>query len=237
LTVLIQSLIPKSSTAGEVLSCPSENTSTASDSIAPTIPVELKPFFEPCVLLPGENRQEFEIVQNMMIEEVRPETNIEWLWTIDLIELSWEILRYRCLKQRILLEHRHLAIKAILMRLDGAGIPARDLQNLELQVSRSAMEWRDDPQAASEIEARLRRNDFEDSAVNAELFCQTRGTFAMFDDLMHAAQNRRMVLLREITSRRELSKRPVKLQSRPGASRTEISSQQPEPATSWLRRR
>lgn len=195
---------------------------------APAIPVEpqLKPFSEPCFLLPGENRQEFEIVQKMMIEEVRPETNIEWLWTLDLIELSWEILRYRCLKQRILLEHRHLAIQAILMRLDGAGIPARDLQNLELQVRRSAAEWRDDPQAASEIEARLRRNDFEDSAVNAELYCQARGMFAMFDDLMRAAQNRRMVVLREITSRRELSKRLGKLQNRPGASRPEISNQQ-----------
>lgn len=193
---------------------------------SPTIPAELKPFSEPCFLLPGENRQEFEIVQKMMIEEVRPETNIEWLWTLDLIELSWEILRYRCLKQRILFEHRHLAIKAILMRLDGAGIPARDLQNLELQASRSAAEWRDNPQAASEIEARLRRNDFEDGAVNAELFCQARGTFAMFDDLLHAAQNRRMVLLREINSRRELSKRLGKLQSHPVTSRTDISKQQ-----------
>ena len=193
---------------------------------SPAIPAELKPFSEPCFLLPGENRQEFEIIQKMMIEEVRPETNIEWLWTLDLIELSWEILRYRCLKQRVLFEHRHLAIKAILMRLDGAGIPARDLQNLELQVRRSAAEWRDNPQAASEIEARLRRNDFEDSAVNAELFCQGRGTFAIFDDLLHAAQNRRMVLLREINSRRELSKRLGKLQSHPVTSPAEISKQQ-----------
>ena len=192
---------------------------------APAIPVELRALSEPSFLLPGENRQQFETIQKMMIEEVRPESNIEWLWTLDLIELSWEILRYRRLKQRVLNQYRHAAIKAILLRLDGAGIPVGDLQYLELQVGRSAAEWRDNPQAADEIDARLRRHGFDDSAVNAEIFCQARAVFGMFDDLMHAAQNRRMVLLREITSRRELSKRVAKFQSRSDAGRTQILNQ------------
>ena len=192
---------------------------------APTIPVELRALSEPSFLLPGEKRQEFEMIQKMIIEEVRPESNVEWLWTLDLIELSWEILRYRRLKQRVLNEYRHAAIKAILLRLDGAGIPVEDLQYLELQVGRSAAEWRDNPQAADEIDARLRRHGFDDRAVNAELFCQARAGFGMFDDLMHAAQHRRRVLLREITSRRELSKRIAKFQSRPDAGRTQILNQ------------
>src|SRR5207253_8617638 len=103
--------------------------------------------------------------------------------------------------------------------------PVEDLQYLELQVGRSAAEWRDNPQAADEIDARLRRHGFDDSAVNAELFCQARGVFGMFDDLMHAAQNRRMVLLREINSRRELSKRVAEFRSRPEAGRTQILNQ------------
>jgi hypothetical protein len=93
-----------------------------------SIPVELRAFCEQSFLLPGENRQDFEMIQRMMIEEVRPETNIEWLWTLDLVELSWEILRYRGLKQRVLQEYRHSAIKAILLRLEGAGIPTENLQ-------------------------------------------------------------------------------------------------------------
>jgi hypothetical protein len=90
------------------------------------------------------------MIRNMIIQEVRPETNIEWLWTLDLVERSWEILRYQRLKQRILEGYRHAAIKAILPRLEGAGIPAGDLQYLELQVGRSAAEWRDNPQAVDE---------------------------------------------------------------------------------------
>ncbi len=38
----------------------------------------------------------------MMIDDIQPQTNIEQRWTLDLVELSWEILRYRRLKKRIL---------------------------------------------------------------------------------------------------------------------------------------
>jgi hypothetical protein len=54
------------------------------------IPAELKSFSEPSFLLPGEDPGDFEIVRQMMIEDIQPETNIEWLWTLDLVELSWE---------------------------------------------------------------------------------------------------------------------------------------------------
>jgi hypothetical protein len=175
-------------------------------SKALSIPLELNAFSEPSFLLPGENQQEFDIIRNMMIDEVQPQTNIEWLWTLDLVELSWEILRYRVLKQRALQEYRHAAIKAILLRLDGAGIPAADFATLTAQSARSAADWREDPDAAAEIEGRLRRHGFNEASVNAEVFCQARIVFATFDKLLHAAQNRRIGLLRVINSRRAISK-------------------------------
>jgi hypothetical protein len=181
----------------------------ASDN-ALTIPIELSAFSEPSFLLPGENRLEFEVIRDMLIDEVRPETHIEWLWTLDLVDLSWEILRYRGLKQQILHEHRQAAIKAMLQRLDGAGIPAADFATLATQSGRSAEQWRDDPEAAAEIEARLRRHGFNETSVNAELFCQVRSVFATFDALIHAAQNRRIALLRAIHARRAFSKRLAK---------------------------
>jgi hypothetical protein len=42
-------------------------------------------------LLPGESLHEFEAIRQMIVDDVQPETNIEWLWTPDLVELSWEI--------------------------------------------------------------------------------------------------------------------------------------------------
>ena len=125
-------------------------------------------------MLPGESRSDFEAIRQMMIDDIQPETNMEWLWTLDLIELSWEILRYRSLKQRVLAEYRHSAIRAILLRLDGEGMPVERFQHLEFQVERIVAEWRTDANAAVEIEARLRRHGFDATAVNSEVLFQAR---------------------------------------------------------------
>jgi hypothetical protein len=78
-----------------------------SDLHHPSMLAEFKEFRHPC-LLPGESRREFETIRRMIIDDIRPGTNIEWLWTLDLVDLSWEILR-RCLKQKTTLEAFRLA--------------------------------------------------------------------------------------------------------------------------------
>ena len=110
-------------------------------------------------MLPGESFHDFEAIRQMMVDDIQPETNIEWLWTLDLVELSWEILRYRHLKKRILDVHRVAAIEAILQRLDGEGMPAEAMPLVRKQARRAATEWRDDSEAALEIEARLSDRD------------------------------------------------------------------------------
>jgi hypothetical protein len=159
---------------------------------------------QPC-LLPGEDRREYEILRQMMIDDIQPRTNIEWLWTVDLVELSWEILRYRRLKNRILEAYRVAAIEAFLRRLDGEEMPAEAMPMVQMQTRRTANEWRDDREAAIEIEARLHRSGFDDIDINAEMFAQAREPFAMFDQLMQSAQSRRIGLLREISIRREFA--------------------------------
>jgi hypothetical protein len=169
----------------------------------PSVPIELMFLMEPD-LLPGEDRRNFEALRQMMIEEIRPETRIEWLWLLDLVERSWEILRYRALKQRILDNFRQATIACLLHRINSAGMPPETSEQVRLHSLRGAIEWKENALAKVEIEAHLARNGFDAIAVNAEVFLQAGREFAMFDSLMHAAQHRRTVLLREITVRREL---------------------------------
>ena len=143
----------------------------------------------------------------MIVEDIQPQTNIEWLWTLDLVELSWEILRYQRLKKSILDAHRTTAIEAILRRLDGEGMPAEVMTMVDLHAKRTAAEWRDDRDAARETEARLRRSKFGNIDINAEAFVQARASFEMFDRLTQSAQIRRIGLLREISLRREFARR------------------------------
>ena len=170
-------------------------------------PAELRQFAEPSFLLPGENAGDFEVIRQMMVDDIRPQTNIEWLWTLDIVELSWEILRYRRLKDRVLNAHRAAAIEAILQRLDGEGMPAEAMPMVQIQARRTATEWRNDREAAGEIEARLRRSGIDNIDINAEVFVQARGLFELFDQLMQLAQSRRIGLLREISIRREFASR------------------------------
>jgi hypothetical protein len=172
-----------------------------------SLPAELKSFEEPSCLLPGENQRHFELIRQMIIEDIGPRTNIEWLWTLDLIELSWEILRYRRLKDKALRLYRGHAIASLLQRLDGAGMPPQTRGLVRAHCERVASEWSEDRDAAAEIEERLARNGFDHTAINAEVFVQAQDRFGLFDQLMQSAQHRRIVLLRELASRRKSNAR------------------------------
>jgi hypothetical protein len=176
-----------------------------------SVPAELKTFEEPSCLLPGENRREFELIRQMILEDISPRTNIEWLWILDLMELSWEILRYRRLKEKTLQVYRSNAIASLLQRMDGAGMPAQSRPMVQVRCGRAATEWCEDRDAACEIEARLERNGFDSAAINAEVFAQAQQAFGLFDQLMQSAQHRRITLLREIATRRGFEKRAPKI--------------------------
>jgi hypothetical protein len=172
-----------------------------------SVPEDLKIFEESTSLLPGENRQKFEVIKKMIINDIRPKTNLEWLWVLDLVELSWEILRYRRMKEKILEIQRVDAIASILQRLDGVGMPSQRQTFVQSCSRRSSVEWREDSAAASEIEARLTACGFDAAAINAEVFLLAQIPFGFFDGLMQSAQSRRINLLREITVHRLLESR------------------------------
>jgi hypothetical protein len=172
-----------------------------------SIPVELKSFTEEACLLAGESRHQFETIRQMIIDDIRPRTNIEWLWILDLAELSWEILRYRCLKQKTLESFRQVAIEAILRRLDGSRIPDYAARTMLAHTRQNAQQWREDPIAAAEIEGRLEQHGFDAVAINAEVYFQAERQLEMFENLVQRAQQRRITLLREISVRREFAKR------------------------------
>jgi hypothetical protein len=140
--------------------------------LAFSVPAELKTLEEPSCILPGESLHEFEAIRQMIIEDIRPTTNLEWLWTLDLTELSWEILRYRRLREKILDAYRAKAIAAILQKLDGPGIPQQPKSMVQIYCERAADDWRRDPETASEINARLQRHGLTWLLLTQRSFCR-----------------------------------------------------------------
>jgi hypothetical protein len=166
------------------------------------VPAIFDRVLQPAFLMPGESLSDYEAIRDMIIQEIAPQSGIEWLWAADLIELSWDIVRYRALRQRMLKVRRQDAIDAMLQRLDLPGIPYPLRQSARDQTRLNAEQWRADPIANAEIENRLTTQGIDEGSINAEVLIQSRELFIMFDGLMQSAQTRRILLLREISRRR-----------------------------------
>jgi len=80
------------------------------------------------------------------------------------------------------------------------------------------------PRRAVEIESRLKRFGFDSIALNAEVYVQARDQLEIFDNLQRA-QQRRMVLLREISIRREFAKRMKRVSDRVIEGRVSLARQ------------
>jgi hypothetical protein len=99
-----------------------------------------------------------------------PRSAIEWLLAIDVVELSWEIQRYRLLRQKVLESYRQRAVKRALRQIDLAEIPPE----LDGVGSHDSVET--------------------PKALNTEVYSQANDIFLMFEARLSAAQNRRMSL-------------------------------------------
>ena len=154
-----------------------------------TIPERLRPFAEPA-LIAGESREDYELLRQLLIEDIQPQSNLEWLWVFDLAELSWEILRYRKSKVCAIAMHRAKAIEVILMRIDGAGLPENSFV-LRQQTRMNVAEWRNASLGAIEIEERLARGGFDIAAINTEAVVQSHGPLVMLSDPRGTRSSRR----------------------------------------------
>jgi hypothetical protein len=90
----------------------------------------------------------------------------------------------------------------MLRRIDLPGIPQAFLPFARDRTKENAEQWRSDPIADDEIDARLTNQGIDDGSLNAELLIQTREPFILFDNLIQSAQTRRVLLLWEINRRR-----------------------------------
>lgn len=154
------------------------------------------------LLLPGEIMRDYQTLRHAILAEITPRSTIEWLLAIDVVELSWEIQRYRNLRHKLLEKSRQRAVANALREIDLIGIATNHQHEGEHQTALNAFTWRTDIDAAIEIEQRLTSNGIDDIALNADVHIQAREFYLMFEGLIISAQHRRALLLRELDHRR-----------------------------------
>lgn len=156
----------------------------------------------PPTILPGESVERYYVMREAILSDIAPASALEWLVAMDVVELSWEIERYRILRHKLLERYRERAIERCLSRIDLPEISSEFGEAASREIRRNALDWQTDPQAAIEIEARLAAYGIDQQAINAETLVQAREFFLLFQALIDAAQMRRACLLRDLSFQR-----------------------------------
>jgi hypothetical protein len=81
------------------------------DILTPALEQDLTALAPAPTLLPGESIERYQLMRQAILSDIAPKSAIEWLLAVDVIELSWEIERYRILRHKSLMQYREQAIE------------------------------------------------------------------------------------------------------------------------------
>jgi hypothetical protein len=65
---------------------------------SPDVPAHVVELLGPASLIKGENPNQYGALLSEVARTVKPADIMEWLWVKDIVDLTWDILRYRRLK-------------------------------------------------------------------------------------------------------------------------------------------
>ena len=172
------------------------------------VPNEIVSFVRDSVLvLPGETEEEFLEMMSMMVIDIDPEKNIEWLCVIDLASLWWEIQRYRDWKIAIIYANRAAALADALYKSDSNYLLLGPQPAIQAQAKADAEKWHSDPGRRYELNVRLKEHGYNAQGINAHAFIEGLLPLATIERFLASARSQVNVLLREINVRREFARR------------------------------
>lgn len=169
---------------------------------------EIRSFVRESVLvLPGETEFEYLEMFSMMVIDISPQDNIEWLCAIDLASLWWEIQRYRSWRVAIIKANRAAALTDALYRSDPNYRLLGPQSAIQAQAKADAEKWHNDPGQRDKLNVQLKEHGFNAQGINAHAFVAGQMPLASIDRFLASARVQVNVLLREINVRREFARR------------------------------
>lgn len=172
------------------------------------VPDHMVPFvLESILVLPGETEEEYLEMVSLMIEDIDPQTNIEWLCVIDLSSLWWEIQRYRNWKKAIIRINRAEAVENALYRSDPNYRLLGPQPTIHAQARIDSAKWHNNPDHRHQLNARLRQHGYDDQGISAQAFVAQMIPLATIERFLSSARSQVNAILREIAVRREFARR------------------------------
>lgn len=159
-------------------------------------------------LLPGETDDDYFRLFDMMATELLPDTDIEFLWAIDLAWLWFDILRYRRWKNAIILSSRRAALEFALAKTDPEALEISGMNPMIRAQSRvDAEALRVDTNKRERLTARLEAHGYDVDAINAAAFVQGLEPLAAIEKFLAVARRQVATMLRDAGLHHEFKRR------------------------------
>ena len=136
-------------------------------------PAGLAKLFNDPPLLGSESREEYEGLFTAIIDALKPQDAIAWLFVRDVTDLSWEIRRERRVKAQIIGSARNDVVEALLTPVDLSMFAQFAPPGKNLRGDRTdLLKWQKDPQSRPSIEKKLADRGDDESMVLAKALVQ-----------------------------------------------------------------
>ena len=164
-----------------------------SKELNPTEISELSELLGPPPLLPGESEADYEALKMRIMAAVKPVDAIEHLYVRDVIDLQWDLLRFRRLKSHLLSSSAPSGLAALMS--------ARKYTHFN--DSRFASWLNNDPQAVKEIKELLTNWGLSEQDIFAQTMVKKINEFERLEKMAYSVETRRNTALRELERHRE----------------------------------
>ena len=168
-----------------------------------SLPDNLAKFLGDPPLVGDETAESYNSFFTAIVADVKPTNSIDWLYTKDVADLSWQIRRERAVLAGVIKFYQTEVVRDLLKRTADASNPVEAVAYRIINASDEAQSWASDPAARKEIDARLTAKGHTPSAVLAEAYMRGASNIDAIDRRISACEARRVGIVREIERRNE----------------------------------
>lgn len=147
----------------------------------------------PLPLLPGEDRERYDLLYSQLTQAIEPTGAIEKMLVADCVDESWEIQRYRRQRDQLITAAMREGLYNILLPLTGAS--TADEVSKKWQIGA--------PEGVQAVERFLNDSKFTIDTIAAAAFDVKRDVVKMLDDMITMKTANRTLLVREIDRRHQ----------------------------------
>jgi hypothetical protein len=172
-------------------------------SLAINPPKQIRRFLEDPPLVGSERLEDYNAFFAAIAASVKPVDAIDWLFTKDVVELSWHIRRERAIVADVVkLAQKQVVLALLKATCDTSGAAETALYRI-FDAADDADRWASGPKGRRAIDARLAEKGHPPSAILAQAYINAAPQIDAVDKRIAGYEMRRIAVLKEVERRSE----------------------------------